>query len=231
MVSVAGIHRSGLAVLLVSLLWAGAQDVPADLVSRIDSIVVELYQAASAGFPCEAKTRGKPKMLRWEDVDRCLNNAAARVDWEASSRRLSELAASFPKVTGNQFATAVEAAVAAHALRYEQLLKVRNPDALLPLTNTLLKYLPAGSLDSLPVTDKQGTEVGTFAGTYAYERTGGLATANTYRLVLFQYKDPSGSMQTAAGKLLLDSFGVPWKSALTQVGFRLPAEKLTLNKY
>jgi hypothetical protein len=76
------------------------------------------------------------------------------------------------------------------------------------------------------VTDKYGTDVGTFAGTYAYERTGGLATANTYRLVLFQYRDRNGNIQTAADKLLLDSFGVPWKSAMAQRGFCLPSDRL-----
>jgi hypothetical protein len=124
----------------------------------------------------------------------------------------------------------VEAALDAQALTYDKLFAVKNTNVLLPLTHSVLKYLPPDSLQDLPVFDRRGTEVGTFAGAFPYERTGGLATANTYRLMLFQYRDRNGNMQSPSDKLLLDSFGVPWKDAMSERGFRLPLEKLNLER-
>lgn len=211
----------------LALAFAGyPQELPRELAAGIDEIVSQAYSSAAAGLPCELKSRGKPKMLRWEEVDRCLNDAANRVDSAEMSRRLAQLQSGAAKVSPGQFERAVAASLEAHALLYERVFNVKNPEVLLPLTNSLLKYLPAGSLENLPVTDKYGTDLGTFAGTYAYERTGGLASANTYRLALFQYRDRDGNIQTAADKLLLDSFGVPWKSAMAQPGFCLPSDRL-----
>jgi len=212
--------------LLAHSFVGAAQELPREMAASIDEIVSQAYSSAAAGLPCEIKSRGKPKMLRWEQVDRCLNDAANRVAWEEISRRLAQLQSSTAKVPPGQFERAVAASLEAHALPYERVFAVKNPEVLLPLTNSLLKYLPADSLENLPVTDNYGTDVGTFAGTYAYERTGGLASANTYRLALFQYRDRNGNIQTAADKLLLDSFGVPWKSAMAQRGFCLPSDKL-----
>ena len=56
----------------------------------------------------------------------------------------------------------------------------------------------------------------------------GLASANMFRLVLFQYTDRDGQVQSSTERLLLDSFGVPWKDARSRKGFRLTMEKLTL---
>jgi hypothetical protein len=92
----------------------------------------------------------------------------------------------------------------------------------------MLKYLAPESLEGLPVMDKIGTELGTFAGVYSYERTGGLSSANSYRLMLFQYQDPRGNIHSAVDKLLLDSYGVLWKDAMPHIGFRLPFDRLDL---
>jgi hypothetical protein len=115
----------------------------------------------------------------------------------------------------------VEASLSAHALTFDRVFVVKDPETLVPLTNSLLKFLPADSLLNLPVYGKAGTQVGTFMGTYSYERTGGLASANKYSLVLFQYADRNGNVQPAGDKLLLDSFGISWKEAQGQKGFRL----------
>lgn len=216
------------------LAWLGAapagvcQGPAGDLRAQVDAVISEAYRVAAEGFPCKPKTRGKPRMLRWEDVDRCLNGAAGRVDWDQVSSHLRDLQAATAKAPAGQLAAAVESAFDAHAWAFDMVFSVKNTEVLLPLTNSLLKYLPADSLHDLPVIDKTGNEVGKFAGTYAYERTGGLSSANTYRLVLFQYQDRGGAIQTATGKLLLDSFGVPWKDAMKQRGFRLPSDKLDL---
>lgn len=193
--------------------------------TEIDELISEAYQTASIKFPCKLKTRGKAKMLRWEDADKCLNSANDRVDWEELSGKLRSMR------QNNGFQTfdinsAIEAALSAHSIPYEKIFRVKEIEALLPLSNSVLKYLPPASLMDLPVYDKSGDRVGTFAGVYSYERSGGLAMANRFRMSLFQYTDPSGTIQTPTGKLLMDSYGVPWKGVLKQPGFRLPSDKL-----
>lgn len=204
------------------------QQLPGDLTAKVDSVIAGAYRNAATGFPCKVKAGGKPKMMRWQEVDRCLNDAAARVDWGAVSTSLRELRASAGIAAAARFEVVVQEALEAHALTYDRLFAVKNADALLPLTHSVLKYLPGDSLLDLPVFDRSGTAMGTFAGVFPYERTGGLASANTYRLMLFQYKDRNGNIQSPPDKLLLDSFGVPWKDAMNQRGFRLPFEKIDL---
>lgn len=219
---------------IASVLAAGAAqesalDVPKALKDQIDAVVVEAYASASQGLPCKIKGRGKPKILRWEQVDRCVNDAAERPDWEALSDRLTALRIGSRGVSVAELKAAVDASLDAHALPFEKVFAVSDQKVLLPLTNSLLKYLPPDSLLNLPVTDKRGESVGTFAGVYSFERMGGLASANTYKLSLFQYTDRNGNLQSATDKLLLDSFGVPWSEARSQRGFRLNSDKLALH--
>lgn len=189
--------------------------------AKVDAIVVKAYGSALAGLPCRIKTRGKAKMLRWEDVDRCLNDAERRVDWESLQREITALGG-----VPDEMASIADASMAARAVAYEKVFTVSSDRAHLPLTNSVLKFLPADSLSNLPVIDREGTRIGAFVGTYSFERVGGLASANTFRLALFQYSDVNGNVQSAPDKLLLDSFGVPWKEAAAQRGFRLRIEKL-----
>lgn len=218
----------GVLVLLFSCA-ATAQEIPKPIHDEIEAAVEHAYQAAAAGFPCKIKSRGKPSMFRWEEVDRCLNGAAGRVDWDGLAVRL-EKARENARISTTEFQVSIDAALSARALPYEKLFVVKREDVLLPLTNSVLKFLPADSLYQLPVTDRVGIRVGTFLGTYSYERKGGLASANSYRLVLFQYADRSGNVQTSSEKLLLDSFGVPWKDARSQSGFRLLSDRLLPGK-
>lgn len=222
--------KSLLKIFIVSILvlsWgdrASSRELPRDVRDRIDSLVAEAYRSAAGGFPCRIKTRGKPRILRWEEIDRCMNEAAARVDWNVLASKVQALRSR--DISDNDLRAALQESLSKQALAYDRIFTVKGKDvrALMPLTNSLLKYLPPGSLMGLPVTDRAGQEVGTFAGIYSYERSGGLASANMYRLTLFQYKDRNGSMQSSADKLLLDSFGVPWEKAKDQPGFRLPLE-------
>jgi hypothetical protein len=207
---------------------APPQAPPRALVDKVDALVARAYETAASGLPCRIKGRSKPKILRWEEVDRCLNEAAGRVDWEALKGELQELRKGFRGVPGPEIDAAVDSALSAHALAYDRVFSVKDAEVLLPLTNSLLKYLPADSLQGLAVSDRAGTKVGTFLGAYAYERVGGLSSANPYRLSLFQYTDERGNPQSVSEKLLLDSFGVPWKEAAAQRGFRLPPERLGL---
>ena len=203
-------------------------ELPKETSAAIDAAVLSAYRTASAGFPCEIKGRGKPKMMRWEQVDRCLNDAVNKVDWPAFSRQLENMRSSAKGISPAEFNAAVEASLLEHALLFESVLVVKATEILLPLTNSLLRFLPADSLTGLAVSDKVGHEVGTFTGVYSYERSGGLASANMFRLVLFQYTDRDGQVQSSSERLLLDSFGVPWKDARSKKGFRLTMEKLTL---
>jgi len=201
----------------------GAQDIPKDVKAKIDTAIEGAYQSASAEFPCKLKGRGKPSMLHWELVDRCLNNASARVDWDSLLKALEDLRKGMAQ---SDFSAAVDASLSDHAVPYEKVFSVKDDEALLPLTNSVLKYLSPNGLQNVAIFDKAGKKLGTFAGIYAYERTGGLATANTYRLTLFQYTDGTGNIQSATDRLLLDSFGVLWKEAVSSGSFRLNSEKL-----
>ncbi len=203
-----------------------SQEVPKDVRDRIDELISAAYATAEEQFPCKVKPAGKAKIARWQDVDRCLNSAAGRVDWEDLTKKLESIRASSGRVSRAEFTDAVEASLSAHALLFEKVFLIKNEKALIPLTNSLLRFLPADSLRDLPVFDNTGARIGTFAGVYTFERAGALASANTYRLTLFQYADPNGNVHAASDRLLLDSYGVPWSAARQQRGFRLTSERL-----
>lgn len=202
------------------------QDLSQDYRNQVDAIVAEAYRASTAEFPCNLKTRGKPKMLRWQDVDECLNDATSRVDWAGLYQRLQDLRGSVPGYMSAQVNEVVEASLSAQSLPYEKVFQVKDTGALLPLTNSVLKFLPPDALQDLPVFDKTGTRVGAFAGTYSFERTGGSDSTGTYKLVLFQYMDLKGEIQSSSDRILLDTFGVPWADVAKKKGFRLVSDRL-----
>ena len=76
------------AVVILPVLPAVGQTVPTAVRQRIGTLVAGAYQEAAEAFPCKVKTRGKPRMLRWQDVDKCVNNAATGVSWEKLSSDL-----------------------------------------------------------------------------------------------------------------------------------------------
>ena len=203
------------------------QSLPEDLQKQVDAVVQEAYQSASAKFPCELKTGGEPKMLRWQSADKCLNSAYELVDWANISRRLQEIQEKGRKESAD-FLSAVEASLSAHAVVYDRVFKVKDDKALLPLSNSVLKFLPADSLLDLPVTDKTGKKIGTFSGRYTFEKMGEIS-GTKQRHSLFQYTDVNGKIQSSSDRLLLDSFGVSWKDAIQQRGFCLPADKIKLH--
>jgi hypothetical protein len=207
----------------------GSPELPQNVKDQIDSIISGAYQSASVQFPCKIGT-GQHRMMHWSKVDKCLNAAEGRVDWRGVSKQLEALRVPPVDFSISEFTAAVDVSIVAHALTFDKVLAVKDERALLPLTNSVLKFLPADSLHELPVFDRAGTNVGTFSGIYPYERQGGLASANVYRLMLFQYTDKNGNVQSASEKLLLDSFGVPWREARTQPGFRLNSDNLELKR-
>ena len=203
------------------------QSLPEDLQKQVDAVVQEAYQSASAKFPCELKARGEPKMLRWQIADKCLNSAYELVDWENISRRFQEIREKGRNESAD-FLSAVEASFSAHAVVYDSVFKVKDDKVLLPLSNSVLKFLPPDSLLDLPVTDKTGKKIGTFSGRYTFEKMGEIS-GTKQRHSLFQYTDLNGKIQSSSDRLLLDSFGVSWKDAVRQRGFCLPSDKIKLH--
>ena len=198
-------------------------EAPQDIDARIDALVAAAYQAASARLPCKIGTTGKARMMKWQDVGKCLDRAIATVDWDEFARRLRDLRP--PDVSEGDFEQAVDRALSRQALPFDKVFQVKDDRALLPLSTPVLKYLPPDSLKSLPVFDHNGSQIGSFAGVYSYERTGGLTSANMYTMSLFQYVDLAGKIEVPSEKLLLDSYGVSWEKAMTQPGFRLPIKE------
>jgi hypothetical protein len=196
-----------------------------ELRTKVDALVATAYKQASAKFPCKLSVSGKAKMGNWKDVENCVNPAHDRVDWESFAAEIQKVRDQ-GRYQAMDVAAAIEASTTAQAIPYDKVFVVKVENTLLPLSNSFLKFLPADSLMGLPVYDKKGSLMGTFAGPYAREKSGGLETLNSYRMVNFQYTDLKGMMQAPTEKFLLDSFGVPWKEAKSQPGFRLPADKL-----
>ncbi len=204
------------------------QGIPDDVKNQVDSIVQESYQSAVAKFPCKLKSGGEPKMLRWESADKCLNAAYDLVDWADVSNRLREIQVK-SGIEPVDFMSAVEASLSAHAVPYDKVFLVKDNKALLPLSNSILKFLPPDSLLDLPVTDRAGKKVGTFSGVYAFEKVGEIS-GTRQRHALFQYTDADGKLHSSSDRLLLDSFGVSWKDAVKQRGFRMPADRIELRR-
>jgi hypothetical protein len=212
-----------------------SQDLPKDLTEEIDTIIGAAFQSAVTQLPCTVKTSGKPKLIRWQDVDKCLNNAAGNINWNELSGQLRALKAGARGLTESAFLTAVDSSISARAVAFDKVFIVKDPQALLPLTHSLLKYLPPDSLQDLEVYEGSGTAIGTFAGVYLTERPGGLLGNSNYRLARFQYKDKNGDLHAATDNLHLLSSGVPsygvrWSDAMSQQGFRLTSEKLDLGR-
>ena len=199
-----------------------------ELKKKVDAVVVQAYKEAAAKFPCKLKTSGKAKMGRWKDVENCVNPAHDMVDWDGHADALKKIRDE-ERVSRDDLAAAVEASLTEHALLFDRVFVVNEKDvgfALLPLSNSLLKFLPEDSLAELTVYDKKGELLGVFVGVYSFERSGGLEILTGYYMVSFQYTNYMGNVQTPSEHFLLDSYGVPWRDARPQVGFRLPSNKL-----
>ena len=218
-------------LIVSSILMAGfvvpgfSQNPSADLKAKVDAVIASAYQAAALQFPCKAKPRGKARILRWQDIEKCVNYAYDRVDWEGLASQLQKIreAGGFDR---EQMTEIMDASLSAQAIPFSKVLIVKEDETLLPLSNSLLKFLPANSLMNLPVYNDKGELLGSFSGVYAFEKRGDLAAASSYRISNFQYTDLKGNMQAPTERFLVDLYGVPWKDAQSQPGFRLPIDKL-----
>jgi hypothetical protein len=217
-----------LLVSIVDTSWS--QSLPVDVKEKIDKLALSAFQAAQSQFPCKkVKSEGSPKMFRWQDVERCLEAANGRVDWENISQQLRNLRQE-TRIPWMDIAAVMDSALASHTVRFDEVFKVRSKstEVLLPLPNVVLKFLPAGSLQDVPIYTKKGYKIGAFAGVYIYERSGDLTVASNSKQAIFQYVDSRGDIHVppTVSKLLLDKYGVYWKDAKSQPGFRLPSDKL-----
>ena len=217
-------------ICLLSLITFGSvgpgscQSPSVDLKTKVDAVVLEAYQSVSSAFPCKLKAGGKPKMLSWQGIEKCYDKAYKRVEWEKVSRKLQKIQEE-GRYRRTEVFNAVEASLTARTLPFNEVFTVKNEQALLPLTNSILRALPEDSLLNLPVYDRSGKQIGTFSGSYTFEKMGQIS-GNLQRHSLFQYTDKNGKMHSSTDKLLLDSFGLPWKEAASQPGFRLSSDKL-----
>ena len=199
-----------------------------EITRKVNAIIAQAYEEAAVKFPCRLKTSGKAKMGRWKDVENCVNPAHDLVDWEGHAETLKKIRED-ERVSHEDISVAVEAALTAQALSYDRVFQVNEKEALtalLPLSNSLLKFLPEKSLTDLLVYDKTGDLLGVFIGIYSFERRGGLEILTGYNMANFQYTDLKGNAQAPSERFLLDSYGVPWRDARQQSGFRLPSNKL-----
>jgi hypothetical protein len=223
------LNRTFLLSSLLLAIWGfpGQAQISSNVItSKIDALITEAYQSATAQFPCKLSSAGKPKMLRWQSVEKCLNYANDRVEWDTVSEELKKIRKEF-NIPVNDMSALVDTSLSAHAVPYDKVFIVKATGALLPLSSSLLKFMPESSLQDLPVFSKAGTQVGTFSGIYSFEKSGELS-GNLSRRRLFQYTDAKGGVHGSPEKLLLDSFGVPWKGAASQPGFRLPSDRIVL---
>jgi hypothetical protein len=205
--------------------WGIGQNASADLKAKVDAVVAAAYQSASASFPCKlGAVQDKVKILRWQDIDKCLNYANDQVNWEELSLQIQKIRES-SRYSSMDMLSVIESSLAAYVIPYNKVFRVKETKVLLPLSNSLLKFLPATSLMDLPVFNNSGNRVGTFSGVYIFEKAGAFS-GNIQRHSLFQFTDPAGNMQSSPDRLLLDSYGVPWKDAESQPGFRLPPDRL-----
>lgn len=213
-------------ILLTGFILPGfGQNSSADLRAKVDAVIASAYHAAVLEFPCKAKPRGKAKILRWQDIEKCVNYANDRVDWDGISSQLQKIREA-SGIDKQQMTEVMEASLSAQAIVFDKVLVVKEDNALLPLSNSLLKFLPGNSLINLPVYNNKGELLGSFSGVYAFEKRGELAAASSYRISSFQYTDLKGNMQAPPERFLVDLYGVPWKEAQPQPGFRLPVDKL-----
>jgi hypothetical protein len=201
------------------------QNASEDLKGKVDAIVSAAYQSASASFPCKlGAVRDKTKMLSWQDIDKCLNYAYDRVNWEELSSQIRKIRETSGR-PAMDLTPIIESSLAAHALPYNKVFRAKETAALLPLSNSLLKFLPSGSLMDLPVFNHSGARIGTFSGVYIFEKEG-VISGTLQRHSLFQYTGSSGNIQSSPSTLLLDSYGVVWKDVQSQPGFQLPPDRL-----
>ena len=141
-------------------------------------------------LPVKAKTRGNPKVVRWELVDKTMDS-------------LDKFPETLP---GCQ-------------LTFDQVFKTDREDIYLPLTNTLIRLAPEGTFQGLKFYSRDGVEQGTYDHRVIFEKTGGLHALRSYKIYIFQYTSPSGRLMKVGPQLLLDNFMIRWEDLKDRIAY------------
>jgi hypothetical protein len=148
------------------------------------------------------------------------------VNWEDVSGQFQKLREAY-RIQSSEIISMAERSLSAHAIPFNQLFEVKSKNAQLPLSSSLLKFLPENSLEDLPIFDAFGKKIGAFTGVYHFEKIGEIS-GRVNRIALFQFTDSAGTVSAAPERLLFDSFGVLWTDAENQAGFRMPPDKIEI---
>lgn len=159
------------------------------LAAQCESLISELR------LPVKAKTRGKPRVVRWELVDKTMNS-------------LDQL----------------EGVSAECKLTFGEIFESDRENLYFPLTNTLIRVAPEGTFNGLKFYSRDEVEQGTYEHRITFERTGGLYARNSYQVYIFQYTTPSGRLMKIGPQLLLDSFVLKWEDIKDKVAYSASAD-------
>ena len=151
-------------------------------------------------LPVKAKTRGKPKVVKWELVD----------------ETMSEI---------DKF----EGAPAGCELTFSQIFRTDRKELYFPLTNSLIRLAPEEAFNGLKFYSKDGVEQGTYLQRVVFEKTGGLYARRSYKIYIFQYETPSGRLMKVGSQLLLDSFVLKWEDIKDKVAFTTKSSEPAAN--
>ena len=132
-------------------------------------------------LPVNLKTRGKPKVGKWEKVDEVLN-----------------MVAKSPSASACRFA-------------FRDLFRNKKEEELyFPLTRSVLKAVPEDVFRGVAVYTKEGDLLGQYENRVRYEKSGGLQVLDSYDSYYFQFSTPAGKLESVGNQLLLDSYVVRW---------------------
>ena len=137
-------------------------------------------------LPVKLKTRGKPRRARWEQVDGIISNLV---------KRLQETTCQF---------------------KFEEIFTTNRAELYFPITNSLVRTVPEGSLQGLGIHNQSGERLGEYDSRAIYSRAGGLNVRRSYTLHFFQFKDKQGRLQSTGNDLLLDSFLAQWHQIMNR---------------
>jgi hypothetical protein len=175
--------------------------------------------------PRKIKSRGKPKIARWEDVDQTLADAAASLNLTPLLREILPSLEARERPETLALRAELDQLLAGQALLYQRLFLIEDPGVYFPLTNNVLRLTGDDSFVDLQVFDKTGFSLGQFVGKYIFEKTGGTTSSSLgYRLTYFQYRDNSGEIRPAGTFNLLDTFVVRWREIQDKPGLVLTAD-------
>ncbi|MBI1747480.1 MAG: hypothetical protein HYR55_12940 [Acidobacteria bacterium] len=222
------IHRVALialSVLACSPASSGASDTKG--AEAIEMVAKEASEPLRQATPQKLKTRGKPKVVRWEDLDAALAKLPARVDYPALHSRLREM---LSRDTGfspksEVLSDLIEKTLARQEIPYAALFALNDTD-LMPITNSVLKFLPDEAWKDIAVFNRKGERIGNFVGKFAHEKSGGLAISKSYRIYYFQYRDKNDVNQVATADYLeRDEYCVEWADIKQRPAFTLATLK------